>query len=132
MSAEGGRAELDEIAATLEALRAAVRLRSGYLSASEVPPLGAQSPVAQTAELAQISAHLPVTWQTPILGHGLALAKRALRIGLRWYINPIVEQQNAFNDAVVRALTTLEVRQREIERRLESSETGSAREPGVE
>lgn len=114
-------AEVDDVAATLEAIRAAVRRRSGFQSAEEVPPLGADSPVAEAMELARISAHLPVTWETPIIGRGLALTKRAMRLALRWYINPIVEQQNAFNDAVVRALAALEARQLELQRRLDAA-----------
>lgn len=53
-----------------------------------------------------ISAH----W--PIEGHGLigriiAVLQKVTRRLLRWYINPIVEQQNAYNDAVLRALRLL-------------------------
>lgn len=114
------RVEADDIAAALEAIRAAVRRRAGYLSAEDVPSAGASSPVAEAAELAHISAHLPVMWDTPVVGRALALTKRAMRLALRWYINPIVEQQNAFNEAVVRALATLEARQQEILRRLDA------------
>jgi hypothetical protein len=32
-----------------------------------------------------------------------------MRIGLRWYINPIVEQQNLFNEAAVTALYDLQL-----------------------
>lgn len=53
-----------------------------------------------------ISAHLP------LVGHGLvgrviALTQKIIRRLLRWYINPIVEQQNAFNDATLRTLHVL-------------------------
>lgn len=116
------RAELDEVSATLEAIRAEVRKRSGYRSAADVPALGVGSPITEAADLARISAHLPITWDLPIVGRWLALAKRGMRLGLRWYINPIVEQQNAFNDAVVRALSTLDARQQELLRRLEAME----------
>ncbi len=76
----------------------------------------------ELAELATISAHLPVAWNTPIAGRALAYAKRGTRLLLRWYINPIVEQQNAFNEAVVRAIATLDDRQRDIERRLSAGD----------
>lgn len=49
---------------------------------------------------ATISAHLPLGGRGP-LGVGLALSRRAVRRVLRWYINPIVEQQNRFNAAAV-------------------------------
>lgn len=115
-------AEPEEVAAALEAIRAAVRQRSGYLSDDDVPATGAGSPVAEAAELVRVSAHLPVTWDTPLAGRALAIAKRTMRLALRWYINPIVEQQNAFNDAVVRALAALEARQQEILRKLDAAE----------
>lgn len=107
-----------DVAATLEAIRLAVVRSAGYASRADVPPLAATSPVSEAADLARVSAHLPVTWTTPIAGRTLSLVKRATRIGLRWYINPIVEQQNAFNEAVVRALASLEARQQELERQL--------------
>ncbi len=53
-----------------------------------------------------VSAHLPMTWTSPV-GHGLAFAKRVVRLLLRWYINPIVEQQNLYNSAVARTLVEL-------------------------
>jgi len=54
-----------------------------------------------------VSAHLPITWETRIVGRLNAYTKRLVRILLRWYINPIVEQQNRFNSAVAR--TTVEM-----------------------
>jgi hypothetical protein len=53
-----------------------------------------------------VSAHLPMTWTSPV-GHVLAYAKRLARLLLRWYINPIVEQQNLYNSAVARTLVEL-------------------------
>jgi hypothetical protein len=58
--------------------------------------------VATMGERAAVNAHLP-------LG-GLAapaLARRTLRQYLRWLVNPIVEQQNAFNAALVAAVARL-------------------------
>ena len=81
--------------------------------------------VSELADLAVVSAHLPVTWSTPIVGRAMALAKRSTRIMLRWYINPIVEQQNNFNEALVKAIAALDERQRDIERRLDSDESGA-------
>src|SRR5215216_4619933 len=51
-----------------------------------------------------VSAHLPVTWDLPVVGRLGSYVKRLVRILLRWYINPIVEQQNRFNSAVARAI----------------------------
>jgi hypothetical protein len=54
-----------------------------------------------------VSAHLPITWETRIVGRMGAYTKRLVRLLLRWYINPIVEQQNRFNSAVARSLVEL-------------------------
>lgn len=54
-----------------------------------------------------VSAHLPVTWDLPVVGRMGAYTKRLVRILLRWYINPIVEQQNRFNSSVARAIVEI-------------------------
>ena len=109
-----------DVAATIAAIRAEVRRRAGYADGDAVPSHGDPSAVDEAAALAEVSAHLPVQWRTPVVGRGIALVKRAERLALRWYINPIVEQQNAFNAAVVRALASLETRQQELARLLET------------
>ena len=53
-----------------------------------------------------ISAHLPLK-NTGILGRFVTLAQKIIRRVLRWYINPIVEQQNMYNDAVMRTMQAL-------------------------
>lgn len=50
-----------------------------------------------------ISAHLPIQGHG-LVGRVIALSQKIIRRLLRWYINPIVEQQNAFNDATLRTL----------------------------
>src|SRR5207237_1302955 len=49
-----------------------------------------------------VSAHLPITWETRIVGRLGAYMKRAVRVLLRWYINAIVEQQTRYNSHVAR------------------------------
>ncbi|MBM4412159.1 MAG: hypothetical protein FJ040_01740 [Chloroflexi bacterium] len=53
-----------------------------------------------------ISAHWPIEGNG-IIGRVVALLQKVTRRLLRWYINPIVEQQNSYNDAVLRALRLL-------------------------
>ena len=53
-----------------------------------------------------ISAHWPIEG-TGLFGRIIAVIQKVTRRLLRWYINPIVEQQNAYNDAVLRALRLL-------------------------
>jgi glycosyltransferase involved in cell wall biosynthesis len=58
--------------------------------------------VARLDELWQVQPH-ELTSQTPLLGE----AKRAANSLTRWYVLPIVEQQNAFNAAIVHAIQQL-------------------------
>lgn len=50
-----------------------------------------------------ISAHLPIVNVT-MVGRIIGLLQKVTRRLLRWYINPIVEQQNMYNDAVMRTM----------------------------
>jgi hypothetical protein len=54
-----------------------------------------------------VSAHLPITWDLPLVGRAGSYIKRTVRVLLRWYINPIVEQQNRFNSSVARAVVEM-------------------------
>ncbi len=91
------------IATELEELRSAVKARREKLHGSELSEL--RGLVRQVNERWNVSAHLPITWGgPPLVGRAIAYAKRATRLLLRWYINPIVEQQNNYNAAVTRAL----------------------------
>lgn len=57
-----------------------------------------------------VNPHWPIAW--PHWPKGLtpkivALVQKLIRRLLRWYINPIVDEQNRFNAAVIAALETL-------------------------
>ena len=104
-----------DVAALLSDLREQIRERRARLTVD-----GAADPQAHALNLAElrrsvesvndtwfVSAHLPITWETRVLGRLNAYTKRLVRLLLRWYINPIVEQQNRFNSAVAR--TTVEM-----------------------
>ena len=116
------RGEMSDVADALEAIRSAVRRNAGYATASDVPPVAGSSVMTELSDLAIVSAHLPITWSKPVVGRLIALSKRATRLMLRWYINPIVEQQNSFNEALVRTVATLEERIRDVERELVARE----------
>jgi predicted nucleic acid-binding protein len=97
-----------DVGALLEALRAEVRARR---LSQPAPPAGPLERELQRSldeiELHRVvSAHWPLTGQT-LPQKAVALVNKLVRRGLRWYINPIVEQQNAYNDAVARALRLL-------------------------
>lgn len=97
-----------EVEATLAAIKRRVRERQGLTpDGPDEPPAEARSALTEAMEAAHISAHTPILWDLPVLGRGVALTKRVVRLLLRWYINPIVDQQNDFNAATVRALNDL-------------------------
>ena len=60
--------------------------------------------IAEVRKRATVTAHWGIAPTFPVVGRLEVLAKRAMRIGLRWYINPIVEQQNECNLAIIAAL----------------------------
>jgi hypothetical protein len=69
-----------------------------------------------------VSAHLPITWETRLVGRLGAYTKRAVRFLLRWYINPIIEQQNRFNSSVARTLVEMAAYQERLTREWQSLE----------
>lgn len=112
------RTDIDDVAETLAQLKAAVRRNAGKAASCNEVGTSAANELTQLADLAVISAHLPVSWSTPLVGRAIALSKRATRVLLRWYINPIVDQQNSFNEELVRVIASLEERLHELEREL--------------
>lgn len=71
---------------------------------------------AELERWSAVSAHLPLRGSGPLAA--VALGRRAVRFLLRWYINPIVEQQNRFNAAAVSLDALDRARERELEREL--------------
>ncbi|HEX5167018.1 MAG TPA: hypothetical protein VFV93_16545 [Thermomicrobiales bacterium] len=98
----------DALQMQVERIRTALLERHGFAPGMELPRDIARSPLDDVQRLATVSAHWGIASDLPIVGRFLVLFRRVQRILLRWYINPIVDQQNAFNDAVVRALHELE------------------------
>lgn len=102
---------MDSTARSLEQhvrhIRSAVLARNGFTPGMPIPQMTANAPVEEAARLATVNAHWGIVSDLPYAGRLLVLLRRSMRIVLRWYVNPIVEQQNAFNDAAVRALYDL-------------------------
>ena len=115
-------AEQIDVAATIAVLRAQAVARGKAMGLTEQASL--DDPLRQAADLAHISAHFPIMWRIPIVGRMLSLVQRAMRIGLRWYINPIVDQINDFNEATITALNTITARQEALAARLAALELG--------
>ena len=102
-----------DVAAIMEQLRHEVRLRrEGHLESSVHHLQNSFDEVELARSLEEVranqgvSAHWPIIWKTPAQAF-FALIQRVTRRFLRWYINPIVEQQNAFNTSTERTLSLL-------------------------
>lgn len=102
------KADQERVSQQVASLRQALLERHGIESErdlSAVTPV--ESALEEATRLARVSAHWGITATLPVIGPLEVLIKRIMRLVLRWYINPIVEQQNTFNDAVVAALHEL-------------------------
>jgi predicted nucleic acid-binding protein len=97
-----------DVGAILEQLRGEVRARRLTEGRAELSSVERELQRAlDEIELHRVvSAHWPLYGKTP-LQKAIALVNKLVRRYLRWYINPIVEQQNAYNDAVARTLRLL-------------------------
>lgn len=91
---------------TLEDLRREVQK---YALMTSQQDLARREPVALTKvrQTQRVNSHLPIGW--PVMPKALwrkviCYLQKITRRLLRWYINPIVDQQNAFNSAVADAL----------------------------
>src|SRR5215211_3580596 len=72
---------------------------------------------AEAERWATVSAHSPVG-AGGRLDSALGVGRRAVRYLLRWYINPIVEQQNHFNGAMLSLEALGRAREQELLREL--------------
>jgi hypothetical protein len=61
----------------------------------------------EAARLASVTAHWGIATDIPVITRAVVFWRRVIRLMLRWYVNPIVEQQNAYNQSVLNALRDL-------------------------
>lgn len=97
-------------------VRAAILQRHGAQALAEAGRSG--TPLDRAVRLATINSHWAIVNDLPVIGPVVVLVRRAIRIALRWYINPIVEQQNAFNQATVAALHEFEIENSRLRERI--------------
>jgi len=102
-----------DVGALLAQLRTEVRAARGLLDDSPIHTALAgidedelRAAIAEVEALRAVSAHWPLSWRTP-RQRVEVFVQRLIRRGLRWYVEPIVQQQNAYNSAVARALQLL-------------------------
>lgn len=109
----GGNAD-ERLRTQVERVRALVLRRHGLPTTMASQRTDYRVRVDDVAQLSTVSAHWGIASDVPFVGSVIVLWRRAIRIVLRWYINPIVEQQNRFNHAVVRALVDLQMENDEL------------------
>ncbi len=105
--------ETGDVATILEQLRAEVRRHRETLTTDDEQHAAFRTTSHQMQRCAEqleitrvVSAHWPLEHNN-LLTFALTLVHRVVRRALRWYINPIVEQQNGFNDVAARSLRLL-------------------------
>ena len=115
---EGTTPSIEQVAQVLQQLKQEVRaqrLALGDLTADDkTMGLARLAALDRVHAVARVNPHLPIAWPTWPKGVWPkieALAQKVVRRLLRWYIDPIVEQQNRFNAA---AAQVLEIYWREI------------------
>jgi hypothetical protein len=92
------------LSAQVERIRTAIIARRG----GDIREERLSSSIERVSQVARVDAHWGISDGSAYIGPAIVFVRRVQRLLLRWYINPIVDQQNAFNDAVVRALHDLQ------------------------
>ena len=123
-----------DVAATLQALKDEVRRHRHRLHGEGAIAAEAwlgEADLQRVQATARVNPHLPIAWPhwpPGVIPKVVAFLQKVTRRLLRWYINPIVEQQNEFNAAVAAALASLAVETRAALARLEGELQDLARE----
>lgn len=90
-----------------ERLKVAIRARRGLSDVDAPASETGRVRLEEAARLAAVTAHWGIATDIPVITRMVVYWRRGMRLILRWYINPIVEQQNAYNQSVLNALRDL-------------------------
>ncbi|MGC9335199.1 MAG: hypothetical protein ACP5JJ_13685, partial [Anaerolineae bacterium] len=117
--------DIEELAARIEQLKQKVRREQ---QPSTMPMAPWPAALEKAVERSWINPHQPIAW--PEWPKGLwpkliAVLQKITRRLLRWYIDPLIEQQNAFNAAVVHSLEQLHWESNSVRLQLEWADQGS-------
>lgn len=103
--AEPTPGELQDIVAALQS-----EIRQQRIAQNQPTAPTMDDPLANVMARQKVETHLPIGW--PVMPSGLVAklrvyVQKAVRRLLRWYINPLFDQQNAYNAAATQALVNL-------------------------
>lgn len=76
------------------------------LSGADIPPASAAALYDLQRHMV-VEKHLGINWPPGLLPKAIALYHKIMRRLLRWYIDPLVSQQNQFNAAALRAVQSI-------------------------
>jgi len=82
------------------------RRHASNLSGADIPPASAAA-LYDIQRRMVVREHWDIHWPPGLLPKTIALYHKIMRRLLRWYINPIVSQQNEFNMATLRAIQAI-------------------------
>jgi hypothetical protein len=120
------RGQTPDVAAILEALRMEVlarqRMAADDQHTADTHERELQRALEEIEYTRVVSAHWPLEGGNAY-EQAWAFINKLVRRYLRWYINPIVEQQNATNDAFARAIRLLAESNSELRRELRELRT---------
>lgn len=106
---------VDEV---LQQLRAGVRQRQAELATVGAGTDEARFKLVELTSKEYIQEPIPLS-PRPVLGKWLVLARKAFfHLFLKWYMRPVLEQQNGFNQTAGRLIQDLIQRQEKLARQL--------------
>lgn len=109
----------EEVARTLERLRAGVRQRRAERATLGEAGEGAELALVELKSREFVEEPVPVS-PRPGIGRLLVfLRKVAFHLGFKWYVRPLREQQNAFNESAGRLIQDLSRRCQELGREVD-------------
>ena len=76
--------------------------------------------IARLRTPATVQIEFPSGSARPVVGPAVRFGKRVVRRGLRWYVKPIIDQQNRFNHAVLDLAERLRLQNEQLRNELDS------------
>lgn len=98
---------IQQAAQTIEQIQRQVLAQQAEIFANEP---GKRPSIREMQQTVWINSRQPLgwpTWPPGITAKTKTLLQKLIRRALQWYIDPIVEQQNKFNQATLQAVRTL-------------------------
>ena len=85
--------------------------------------------IARLRTPATVQIEFPSGSARPVVGPAIRFAKRVVRRGLRWYVKPVIDQQNRFNHAVLDLAERLRLQNEQLRNELEALRPAKRAEP---